>query len=53
MAEQVKTLKCRNGHEVEVHYEDKQQAEHWQCPDCVADPSVDNEDTLVKFRGGK
>lgn len=53
MAENVETLTCPQGHEVEVHYETKQKAKHWQCPECVADPAIENDDTLVPFKGGK
>lgn len=52
MAETVETLKCGRGHEVEVHHESGQKGEHWQCPECVADPDVNDDETLVAF-GGK
>lgn len=53
MAETIEELTCGNGHTVEVHHETGQKAKHWQCPECVADPDVAEEDTLVSFTGGK
>lgn len=36
MPEHVADLKCGNGHTVEVHWTEGDQAEHWQCPECLA-----------------
>jgi hypothetical protein len=33
--EHVADLKCPQGHTVEVHWTEGQQADHWQCPACL------------------
>jgi len=52
MAEHTEVLTCPRKHEVEVHYEEGQKADHWLCPECLQDPEVADEDARVKF-GGK
>lgn len=41
--EHVADLTCGNGHTVEVHWTEGQQADHWQCSECL--PQLHLEET--------